>query len=64
VTVVGADPARAEVWSKALLLAGAAEASALADRHRLAALWIDDRGQLTCSPWMEPLVTWRSDEAR
>ena len=62
VTVVGADPARAEVWSKALLLAGAAEAAALADQHRLAALWVDDRGRLTCSPWMEPLVIWRSED--
>jgi len=62
VTVVGADPARAEVWSKALLLAGAAEAAALADQHRLAALWIDDEGRLTCSPWMEPLVIWRSED--
>ena len=62
VTVVGADPARAEVWSKALLLAGAVEAAALADQHRLAALWVDDQGRLTCSPWMEPLVIWRSDD--
>jgi thiamine biosynthesis lipoprotein len=62
VTVVGTDPARAEVWSKALLLAGPAEAAALADRHDLAALWIDDRGDITVSPWMEPLVIWRHDD--
>jgi thiamine biosynthesis lipoprotein len=63
VTVVGLDAALAEVWSKALLLAGAAEAAALADRRRMAALWIDGHGQLTCSAQMEPLVVWRPDRA-
>ncbi len=62
VTVVGADPAQAEVWSKALLLAGPQDAAALADRHDLAALWIDDRAQIAVSPWMEPLVIWRQDD--
>ena len=61
VTVVGVDAALAEVWSKALLLAGPVEAAALSERHQLAALWIDERAQLTCSPWMEPLVIWRPD---
>jgi thiamine biosynthesis lipoprotein len=61
VTVVGADAALAEVWSKALLLAGPTDAAALADRHGLAALWIDGDGQLTCSAQMEPLVVWRPD---
>jgi len=59
VTVVTDDAARAEVWSKALLLAGPGEAAALADRHQLAALWIDEQAQLTCSPQMQPLVIWR-----
>jgi thiamine biosynthesis lipoprotein len=61
VTVVGADAALAEVWSKSLLLAGPTDAAALADRHRLAALWIDGNGRLTCSAQMEPLVVWRPD---
>ncbi len=61
VTVVSSDAARAEVWSKALLLAGPDEAAALADRHQLAALWIDEQAQLTCSPQMQPLVIWRPD---
>jgi FAD:protein FMN transferase len=61
VTVVGVDPAVAEVWSKALLLAGPAEAAALADRHHLAALWIDDQAHIELSPWMEPLVIWSHD---
>jgi thiamine biosynthesis lipoprotein len=61
VTVASDDAARAEVWSKALLLAGANEATELADRHQLAALWIDDQAQLTCSPQMQPLVIWRPD---
>jgi thiamine biosynthesis lipoprotein len=61
VTVVATDATRAEVWSKALLLAGADEAAALADRHQLAALWIDDQARLTCSARMLPLVIWRPD---
>jgi thiamine biosynthesis lipoprotein len=61
VTVVGLDAALAEVWSKALLLAGPTDAAAVADRHRMAALWIDGHGQLTCSAQMEPLVVWRRD---
>jgi len=61
VTVVGPDAALAEVWSKALLLAGPTDAAALADRHRMAALWIDGHGQLTCSAQMEPLMVWRPD---
>ncbi len=61
VTVVADDAARAEVWSKALLLAGADEAAALADRHQLAALWIDEQARVTCSPQMQPLVIWRPD---
>jgi thiamine biosynthesis lipoprotein len=59
VTVVGLDAALAEVWSKALLLAGPADAAALAERRRMAALWIDGHGTLTCSAQMEPLVVWR-----
>ena len=61
VTVVSEDAARAEVWSKALLLAGPDEAAVLADRHQLAALWIDEEAQLTCSAQMQPLVIWRPD---
>lgn len=41
VTVIGTDPADAEVWSKTLFLEGAEGIAAAADRHNLAAIWID-----------------------
>ncbi len=50
VTVAGPDPAWAEVWSKALFLAGR---DAIADEARIrgiAAWWVDDRGRLGLSP--------------
>ena len=50
VTVAGADPAWAEVWTKALFLAGR---DAIADEARardLAAWWVTDEGRLGMSP--------------
>jgi FAD:protein FMN transferase len=58
VTVVGDDPATAEVWSKALFVAGAAELAALADRRHVAALWVTERGDCRWSPSMERYVRW------
>ena len=60
VTVVGADPAEAEVWAKVLFLAGRER---VADRARalgLAALWVDADGSMATSPAMEPYVVWRA----
>ena len=59
VTVVGPDPAAAEVWSKTLFLAGRdgiAEASAA---RELSALWIDVDGRLAFSPAMAPHLIWQ-----
>ncbi|HEY6798330.1 MAG TPA: FAD:protein FMN transferase [Kineosporiaceae bacterium] len=58
VTVVAADAAIAEVWSKALLIAGHAQVAALSRRHDLAALWVDDANRHGCSPVMAPLLLW------
>jgi thiamine biosynthesis lipoprotein len=60
VTVVGPDPARAEVWSKALFLAGAERIAETADRHSLAALWIAQDGSTWNSAAMEKQVSWRA----
>jgi FAD:protein FMN transferase len=57
VTVVADDPARAEVWSKALLVAGP-DAPALAHRHRLAALWVTDDDRVEVTPALRPHVLW------
>jgi FAD:protein FMN transferase len=58
VTVVDADPALAEVWSKALLVAGRDEIGPLADAHGLAALWIGTDGVMRYSRAMEPALIW------
>lgn len=63
VTVVGADPAVAEVWSKVIFLAGYREAPRVAARKGLAALWVGADGSLGISPAMGRYVTWRADSA-
>ncbi len=50
VTVAAPDPAWAEVWSKALFLAGADAIGEEARARGIAAWWVDDRGRL----WMTP----------
>ena len=59
VTVVGDDPARAEVATKALFLAGARGIAEAARRHRTAALWIGTDGTLATSRAMDAHVVWR-----
>lgn len=57
-TVVGPDPAAAEVDAKVLFLAGKnGVARAAADRG-LASLWCDDEGRVGISDAMRPLVRW------
>ena len=59
VTVVGADPALSEVWSKSLFVVGKAGIRAAADEHGLAALWIDADGHVGVSRAMRPYVAWQ-----
>ena len=59
VTVVGKDPARAEVWSKALFIAGRAQIATLAKHRAIAALWVDQDRRCSMSAAMEPYVQWR-----
>jgi thiamine biosynthesis lipoprotein len=59
VTVVGPDPARAEVWSKALFLAGRGRVRQLADEQGLAALLVDDDGVVGVSRAMRPHLVWQ-----
>jgi thiamine biosynthesis lipoprotein len=58
VSVVGADPADAEVWSKVLFLEGERIADA-AEQHDLAALWVDAHGRIDASSRMAPHIIWR-----
>ena len=50
VTVAGPDPAWAEVWTKALFLAGRAVIADEARARDLAAWWVTDEGRLGMSP--------------
>ncbi len=60
VTVVDADPAMAEVWSKALFVAGRGELRRIAVRHKIAALWVDEDGRVSCSRAMRPYLLWQA----
>jgi thiamine biosynthesis lipoprotein len=57
VTVVGRDPADAEVWSKVLFLAGRHIADA-AEERGIAALWVDADGRLEASSTMRRHIVW------
>jgi thiamine biosynthesis lipoprotein len=61
VTVLGPDVARAEVWSKALFVAGRGRVRQIADEHGLAALLVDSDGVVGVSRAMRPHVTWQAD---
>lgn len=60
VTVIGRDPAWAEVWSKTLFVAGADSGLALAERRGLAAVFCTPEGELisTCAAgaYLRPLA--------
>jgi len=60
VTVVDPDPAAAEIWSKVLFLQGRAGIGAAAAAHELAAVWVDDQGELGASAAAEPCLIWRA----
>jgi thiamine biosynthesis lipoprotein len=59
VTVVGPDPAAAEVWSKTLFLYGAEGIGHAAELREIAALWIDVDGRVVASPAMRPYLLWQ-----
>jgi len=61
VTVVGPDVARAEVWSKALFLAGRGQVRRLADERGIAALLVDTDGVVGVSRALRPHLRWQAD---
>ena len=56
VTVVGNDPAWAEVWTKVGFLQGARTIGTFMERAQLAALWVDSAGRVHASSRMQPRV--------
>jgi thiamine biosynthesis lipoprotein len=59
VTVVGADPAMAEVWSKVAFLCGRDGIRAAVEERHLAALWVGDDRRVAVSTAMRPFVAWQ-----
>jgi len=59
VTVVGRDPAAAEIDSKVLFLAGRRQIASTARRHGIAALWVDVHGEVDSSENMSRYVLWQ-----
>lgn len=62
VTVAGADPAWAEVWSKTLFLEGRTGIAALARRRGLAAWWVTEEGALEMTAAARVRTIWTVDE--
>ena len=62
VTVAAPDPAWAEVWTKALFLAGRAAIGDEARARGLAAWWIDDRGRLGMTPAARVASAWVAEQ--
>jgi len=58
VTVAGADPAWAEVWSKALFLEGRRSIADVARARGLAAWWVEADGQLSMTPAARIRTIW------
>ena len=63
VTVIGTDPAWAEVWSKSLFLEGRVGIAALARRHGLAAWWIADDRSVEMTAAARARTFWTAGEA-
>ena len=62
VTVAAPDPAWAEVWSKALFLAGRTGIGTEARSRDLAAWWITDEGRLGLTPAARVRTAWAAEE--
>lgn len=62
VTVARQDPAWAEIWSKALFVAGREAIADEARAHGLAAWWVDDRGHLGMTPDARVRTLWAAED--
>ncbi len=63
VTVLHADPAWAEVWSKALFLAGLSSIGPEARRRGMAVWWVEADGSLHLTPAARELTIWTRERA-
>lgn len=60
VTVVGPDPAWAEVWSKSLFLAGRRRVADVARSRGIAAWWVSTDGETGMTPAARVLTVWEA----
>lgn len=63
VTVVDADPAWAEVWTKAAFLEGAQGIRTFVEREGLAAMWVDESGSVGHSASLRDRIIWEAPHA-
>ena len=63
VTVAGPDPAWAEVWSKALFLAGRRGIGLEARRRGIAAWWVESDGASGMTPAARATTSWARIDA-
>lgn len=61
VTVLHADPAWAEVWSKTMFIAGAGRVRRLADERELATIWVRQDGLVEWTDRARDRVAWVAD---
>ncbi|HET9654152.1 MAG TPA: FAD:protein FMN transferase [Kineosporiaceae bacterium] len=61
VTVLHEDPAWAEVWSKAMFIAGAGQVRTIAQDQHLPALWVREDGRVELTDAMRGSVEWVAD---
>lgn len=62
VTVLGEDPAWAEVWTKAAFLRGAVGIADFTREQGLTALWVDDAGVLDATASMRDRILWEASD--
>jgi len=62
VTVVGDDPAWAEVWTKVCFLAGSEGIREVVETNGLHALWVDDQGRTACSDSLHERIVWEASQ--
>lgn len=60
VTVIAPDAAAADVWAKALFIAGREKASVLAEKRKLPAIFIDTDANVSINSYAEPYV-WKEE---
>lgn len=62
VTVVSQDPAKAEIWSKALFLFGSKNIREASESNNLAATWVLENGEIKTNELISGFIKWKNHE--